>query len=239
MVFIANFNLFYKTLSAELKIGLLRKVKKSTTNGDSDVWEQFYLLQKDDKIIPDIVVCNFCNFIRHYTSKMGTTNLRKSHHCSNEIRDFCQSKNIKFSPEIKKALLEAQTKHVCSGILPFRQAEDEGLIDLLKVFNKLGSIHGIFDPKLVLADRRAISKNTKELAAKIQNEYKEDLNSLKKLNSICLTTDAWSDSVNKNSFIDFTFTTLDESFVLKSFQYAMLHCNSSKTAEFLEDFYYT
>ena len=185
-------------------------------------------------MIKNYVVCNLCNFIRYYNSGVGTTNLKNSHKCSKDIRAYCSKENVNFTERERESVLNAQTFHICSGILPFRQTEDEGLIELLSLFVKLGAIHGNFDPKLILGGRKDVSVNTTDIVKDVQTKYKCHLNSLKNLNSICLTTDAWSDSVNKNSFIDFTFNTIDSGFMFKSFQYSMVHFPESKTASNLD-----
>lgn len=144
---------------------------------------------------------------------------------------FAQKIKIDFSKVDSSKLLHAQTEHICSGLLAFRQSEDQGLINLLKLMVEFGAKYGKFDPTPMLNSRQTISENVNSLYSSIQSEYAGLLRNTAHLKSFCLTTDGWTDSTNKNHFIDFTFTLIDGNFKLHHFQYDMIYQPESQTSE--------
>ena len=67
--------------------------------------------------------------------------------------------------------------------------------------------------------------------SELQLEYSEFLRKYAHLNSFCLTTDGWTDSTNKNHFIDYSFTLINANFKLVHFQYEMMYQPESQTSD--------
>lgn len=165
---------------------------------------------------------------------MGTTNLKSAHRCSSSMDQFVKKLDIKLTPDEMKELLDLQTFHICSGLLAFRQTEDPGLKSLCKYFVSLGAKYGAFNPAGVMHERQAISENVKNLSDQLTVEYKKVVAVLED-KSLCIITDGWSDSVNKNSFLDYSISFIDNDFAMHNIQYSMKHFTEQKTAENIEN----
>lgn len=173
------------------------------------------------------IVCKLCNEVRTYNSKDGTTNL-KLHSCNTKITAYAAAQ-VELTKHEKQDLLDYQVYHVSSGLLSFKQAENEGLVALLNKAVQLGAKYGKFDISQSLSNRKAVSDRTVSLAAKTKCDYENDLRALKG-KSLCLITDGWSDSVNKNCYVDYSVQYVDENFQLKSIQIDMVHFPEAKTS---------
>lgn len=200
----------------------------------SPVWSTWLELY-DNNVKIKFILCKLCNEVRAYNSKDGTTSL-KLHSCSTRITAYTTAQ-VELNKHEKQGLLDCQVYHVSSGLLSFRQSENEGLLALLNKAVQLGAKYGKFDISKSLSNRKAVSDRTASLAAKIKCDYEDDLKALKG-KSLCLVTDGWSDSVNKNCYVDYSVQYVNENFELKSIQIDMVHFPEAKTSVNIRNYIY-
>lgn len=173
-------------------------------------------------------MCKTCKEIRPYSSTEGTTTI-KLHSCNFRITATALKSDITLTPLEQKTLLSNQVNHLAYGLLPFKQAENPGLITLLNNAVDLGAKYGRFNIETVLNDRKLLSKATYNKAEQTKRDFENEIKNLDQ-KSFCLITDGWSDSVNKNCYVDYSIQLIDYNFNLKNIQIDMVHFAEAKTS---------
>ena len=213
--------------------GKLFKKPKVVSSKSSQVWATFDEIFDDQGKKINFVACKRSPFLRPYNSaKDGTRNLFKSHICTGPtLKAFLVNRKIELTPTEKKSILSSQTEHICSALSAFNQVEDPAYKKLLNLMIEFGAKYGKFDISNNLYSRTSISNHVNDLYSEIQIKFKTLLQSVSHLKSWAVITDGWTDNVNKNCFIDYSFSVIDSEFDQHVFQFDMVPFDEKKTAD--------
>merc|ERR1711911_493782 len=99
----------------------------------------------------------------------------------------------------------------------------------------LGAKYGKFKIDKFLHSRTAISNHVDSLFKQAIAEYTVLLTQADANQSWCLITDGWTDKINKNSYVDYSFSIIDSDFKPQNFQFSMEVFEDKKNATNIEN----
>ena len=139
------------------------------------------------------------HLIRHQKS-CGTSDIRTQR----TIKQFTKV-HIKLTKEEADSIKESQLAICTLGYQSFHSLESEGLRKFAQTFVDLGAKRGRFEVSITestLFGRNAVQHYCLSKAATLQNKLKDALVEPISASAVALTTDMWTDSYRKLSYLD-------------------------------------
>ena len=165
-------------------------------------------------------------FKRHLDSCLRTESLPK-------ITKFCSL--VKKKSDLNRndllKLKKFETLFVIQNYHAFSIVDEPALMNLFQLGIEFGEKYGNIDVSNFWCGRKAITNNADSMVNEAIKKMTEKLEKNIKSCSISLSTDIWSDSVNKVSYIDVTAAFVDSDFEVKHFCLRFQHFPNSHTAE--------
>lgn len=131
--------------------------------------------------------------------------------------------------EWKARIKDTEVKYVASGLRPFREVEDPGLIEMVQLGIDLGSEFGQIDAKECLVGRKTVAEELKTTSEKYRQEMAKTLQKPIATREISGSMDLWRDMFRRY-YLDFSVSWL-EGWNLRSTQMRCGLFDQAKTAE--------
>lgn len=166
----------------------------------SKVWEFFCeVLDDNNVILKDIVVCRFCNKILKYINNSTTNLIRHKCYINNK-----PSENNEIDVDVidKKKVLKAAVNLCVKDVKPFSIIEGSGMKEYTKSCIEIGAKYGKHvSLNSMLPCSNTISNNVTELYNKLIPIIRSELELLE---NMAATTDIWTDDHKKISYLSLT-----------------------------------
>ena len=226
----------YITLKAKDEIRSLVQSKKATLvthKGRAKCWEYMCDIKMNNMLIEGYVSCNRCFEIFTYTEKTGNNHLNR-HKCSQlksktmPLQNWDRSaKNL--NTEEKEKILNAELDLVASTNSSFRFVDNHAFLKYTQaVIDAAAKYPGITARELVHG-RKAVKSQLTKTKLKIDQKLLDIARKHKNL--ISMTSDMWSDNINKNSFLEISIFWVDEDYIIKNCLLSMDQFDMRSTAE--------
>ena len=130
-----------------------------------------------------------------------------------QISAFLNPRSGELTASEMRTIKDLQTKYVAGGLHSFLSIEEKGLIDLVQFGISIGSKYQNLDARSFWCGRKTVRTNLEAFT----NQKIADMKAIiqKNQTSISFVSDIWSDSVNRDSFLDVTLFFVDDHFKLK------------------------
>ena len=176
-----------------------------------------------DTFFPEYAVCIKCKYVYVYNSKKGNSQLN-AHKCAEikptsqtNLRTFVtvnkthdRSQPINLPLETKVKLNEAAVTMCAMDMRPLSILEGPGMVMFAQELVDTASYLGRFDVKSTISDSDYLS--SKHLKTVYDKARADIINEMSKLDSICHTTDAWTDKYSGNCYMSLACFYITEDF---------------------------
>ena len=220
----AEMSLNSNEISQLLKQNSDRVILSLNPSGRSEVWKVFRFISLEGNIQKGLCACKNCFSVLKCNTENGTKHLKRhQNRClpftfSGKQPTISQSIPLKSNAEkitsvVRLRLKNAQAAFVVLDNHSINSLEGKGLKQLLQQYVSMGASHGLFTVHLAHAEegnhsgtlfgRKTITCHVSNyLVPKAIETLKQVLALPIKEDCISLTTDIWTDSFTKESFLD-------------------------------------
>jgi len=116
-------------------------------------------------------------------------------------------------PDVE-ALKQKEVQFCATGYHSFKSVENNGFRSVLQACVYLGAKYGKFDVGEILAGRKAVSRETKNLATKTKDVIKSRLKESIEDSTVALSIDMYTDDFRKKAYLDVHATWVERDFKL-------------------------
>ena len=211
-------------------------VLKPNEAAKSDVWNSFSLIYRKNEAEPwkYFCACNGCRRVYMYKAadggSFGTKNLIDHvRQCKGVERSgqLTLMQTMRQTPRVLKpdveALKQKEVQFCAAGYHSFLSVENSGFKSVLQTCVDLGAKYGKFDVGEILAGRKAVSRETQNLAAKTKNVIKSRLKESIDDSTVALSIDMYTDDFRKKAYLDVHATWVERDFKLHHAVLAVRH----------------
>lgn len=185
-----------KEIQDKINEGVYKKIRKTSAKTKSDVWQCFSAISDDKDKTLDYVFCEVCSKILVYTAR--TTSNLLQHPCVKKIK----KQSVKVEHQDKKKFAFSCTAWSISNLVSFTAVTSKGFENIARDLVKFGAKYGssIDIPHLIPCGT-TVNKYVNTLFDHFFPVIKAEI---KKINAGAITTEMWSDSYRRLSYISVT-----------------------------------
>lgn len=204
-------------LGAGLKRGTCTLKKSKALK--SDIWKSFSLVYDAEGNQLAFACCDKCQKVLAYTGhKSGTSGLNR-HVCTllkgQQLLDFRRNK-AKVSEALKEKTVEKCVDFVAADLRPYDSIAGRGLVQLAQHLVDTAASIGKFDVQDILPHPTTVSRHVEERALKFRRAVAEDIKVTIEKYGCAITTDVWTETYRKTSFLSATLHYINSDYKLQS-----------------------
>jgi len=219
------YSLTTNVVEEQLKKGKLQLVEKV---GKSDIWRDVGVVVKESIQMP-FVACKKCLKVFRFRSRdTGTTHLKKH-------VQMCKKTSISISKNIyplKKEIVKSAVELVAKDMRPTSIFDGDGMRAYSQCLINAGAKYGKLDASQVLPSRNTLDKALQHAAETNRENFISLLKQVIERNGgVAMTTDLWTDSHRKQSYISCTVQFIENDTVKQCTLFCEIFRPMTKTAE--------
>lgn len=204
-------------VSAGLKRGTLT-VKKSKVL-KSDIWRSFSLVYNAEGNQLPFACCDKCQKVLTYNGhKSGTSGLNR-HVCTvlkgQQLLEF-KGNSAKVTDALKAKTVEKCVDYVAADLRPYDSIAGRGLVQLAQHLVDTAATIGKFDVRDILPHPTTVSRHVDDRALKWRRAVVDDISETIGKYGCAVTTDVWTETYRKTSFLSATLHFINSDYKLQS-----------------------